>query len=113
MANFEPLKALFLSVYRSAHAYLSPNASLPPLRLHLRRNIEESSSSRILPVAVISLQSLKPELQEGYRAVSGNKLPEALTAFKSLLYSLLLVAVTSDAEAKEVSSITNFNMLLR
>ena len=29
VVNFAPLKPLFLSVYRSAHTYLSPSASLP------------------------------------------------------------------------------------
>ena len=102
--NFEPLKPLFLSVYRSAHAYLSPNASLPPLALHLRRNIHESSASRVLPVAVKSLQSIKPEIAEGYRAVSGNKLADAQVIFKSVLQSLLFVPLTSDNDAAEVSS---------
>ncbi|KAH8113922.1 coatomer subunit alpha-2 [Phellopilus nigrolimitatus] len=101
IVNFEPLKPLFLSVYRSAHVYLSPNASLPPLQLHLRRNIEDSSASRVLPVAVKTLQSIKPELHDGYRAVSGNKLAEAKVAFKSALQTLLLVPISSDAEAAE------------
>lgn len=103
ISNFEPLKPLFLTVYRSAHTYLSPVASLPPLQLHLRRNIDESSASRVLPVAVKTIQTVKTELNEGYRFVSGNKLMEARTTFKSVLYSLLLVAITSDAEATEVS----------
>lgn len=82
-------------------------ASLPPLQLHLRRNPDESSSSRVLPVAVHTIQSIRSELSEGFRAVSGNKLPEAQTAFKSALHSLLLVAVSSDDEAKEVSDAFN------
>lgn len=114
ISNFAPLKPLFLAVYRSAHAYLSPNASLPPLQLHLRRNIEESSPSRLLPVAVKTLQSIKPELQEGYRAVSGNRLSDAKAAFKSVLLSLLLVPITSDAEATEVCHIlVSFSFLAK
>lgn len=105
VVNFANLKPLFLSVYRSSHAYLSPLASLPPLQLHLRRNISESSPGRVLPVAVISLTSVRAELAEGFRAVSGNKLPEAQAAFRSALVSLLLVALTSDNEAAEVNNI--------
>ncbi|KLO13353.1 coatomer subunit alpha-2 [Schizopora paradoxa] len=101
VVNFEPLKTIFVSVYRSAHAYLSPNASLPPLQLHLRRNISESSASRILPVAVKTIQSLKTELHEGYRAVVSNKLPDARSVFKSVLLNLLIFAPSSDAEATE------------
>lgn len=100
--NFEPLKPLFLSVYRSAHAYFSPNPSLPPLQLHLRRNIHESSASRVLPIAVKTVQSLKAELLDGYRAVSGNKLADAKAVFKSVLENLLIVPIASDSEASEV-----------
>ncbi|KAK7440947.1 hypothetical protein VKT23_016723 [Stygiomarasmius scandens] len=39
VVNFEPLKPLFLSIYRSSHTYLSPVASLPPLHLHIRCNV--------------------------------------------------------------------------
>ncbi|KAH8101128.1 coatomer subunit alpha-2 [Cristinia sonorae] len=101
VVNFVPLKASFVSIYRSSHTYLSPLASLPPLQLHLRRNPDESSSSRILPVAVRNLQSTRSELAEGFRAVSGNKLPEAQNVFQSVLHALLLVPVSSDDEAKE------------
>lgn len=56
----------------------------------------------MLPVPVRSLASIRTELSEGFRAVSGNKLPEAQITFRSVLHSLLLVAVTSDDEATEV-----------
>ena len=100
--NFTELKPLFLSTYRAAHVYLSPFASLPPLQLHVRRNPSESAPSRVLPVAVRTLASIRLELSEGFRAVSGNKLSDAQTAFRSALHALLLVPVSSDAEAKEV-----------
>ncbi|KZV97955.1 hypothetical protein EXIGLDRAFT_810456 [Exidia glandulosa HHB12029] len=38
IVNFAPLKPLFLDIYRSAHLYFSPNASMPSLQLHVRRN---------------------------------------------------------------------------
>ncbi|KAL4254742.1 Coatomer subunit alpha [Abortiporus biennis] len=101
VVNFASLKPLFISAYRSSHAYLSPVASLPPLQLHIRRNPEESSPSRVLPVAIRTIQSIRSELSEGFRAVSGNKLPDAQTVFRTVLQSLLLVPVTSDAEASE------------
>ncbi|KAK0449697.1 coatomer WD associated region-domain-containing protein [Desarmillaria tabescens] len=100
IVNFAQLKPLFLSIYRSSHTYLSPVASLPPLQLHIRRNPTETSPGRVLPVAVLSLKSVHTELSEGYRFVSGNKLAEARTAFRSVLQSLLLIALTSDNEAK-------------
>lgn len=103
MVNFASLKPFFISTYRSSHAYLSPTASLPPLQLHLRRNPQESSPSRVLPVASRTLPSVRSELSEGFRAVSGNKLPEAQVIFRSVLQALLFVPVSSDSEAKEVS----------
>ncbi|KAF9467884.1 coatomer subunit alpha-2 [Collybia nuda] len=101
IVNFALLKPLFLSVYRSSHTYLSPVASLPPLHLHIRRNPTESSPSRVLPVAARSLQSVRVELAEGYRFVSGNKLTEAQGTFRSVLMALLLVVLSSDEEAKQ------------
>jgi hypothetical protein len=103
VVNLTPLKDMFLSIYRSSHTYLSPLASLPPLRLHLRRNLSESASSRVLPVITHSLESARSELTDGYRFVSTNKLPEAQNVFRSILHKLLLVPVTSDDEAKTVS----------
>lgn len=101
--HFAELRPLFLSIYRSSHTYISPLASLPPLHLHIRRNITESSLSRVLPVAARTLQSVRAELSEGYRFVSGNKLPEAQTTFRSVLQSLMLVTVSTDDEGREVS----------
>ncbi|KAF9236643.1 coatomer WD associated region-domain-containing protein [Melanogaster broomeanus] len=101
VVNFTPLKPLFLSSYQSSHAYVSPIASLPPLQVHVRRNPSETSSSRVLPVAVRSFASIRTELSEGFRLVSGNKLPEAQATFRSVLQALLLTVVSSDAEAKE------------
>lgn len=77
-------------------------ASLPPLQVHIRRNPEEGSLSRVLPVAVKSLQSIRAELSEGFRAVSGNKLADAKEVFKGVLHGLLLVPVASDSDAKQV-----------
>ncbi|KAI0064361.1 coatomer subunit alpha-2 [Artomyces pyxidatus] len=101
IVNFAALKPLFLSVYRSSHTYLSPIASLPPLELHLRRNPAESSLSRVLPVAVVTLRQARSELAEGFRFVSGNKLSDAQTTFRSVLQSLLFVVASSNDEAKE------------
>lgn len=82
---------------------MSPLASLPPLQLHLRRDPAESSLSRVIPTGVQNLRQVRAELSEGLRAVSGARLPEAQATFRSVLQSLLFVAVSSDEEAKEVS----------
>ncbi|KAK2464560.1 hypothetical protein APHAL10511_003418 [Amanita phalloides] len=100
VVNFKLLKPLFLSIYRSSHVYISPVASLPPLKVHVRRNPSESSPSRVLPVATRSLQSIRTEMTEGHRFMSSNKLPEAQDVFRSVLHALLLVVISSDDEAK-------------
>lgn len=71
----------------------------------MRRNPTESSPGRVLPVAARSLQSVRAELAEGYRFVSGNKLAEAQATFRSVLIALLLVVLSSDDEAKQVNEI--------
>ncbi|KAF5389654.1 hypothetical protein D9757_004110 [Collybiopsis confluens] len=101
VVNFEPLKPLFLSIYRSSHVYLSPVASLPPLQLHIRRNPSESSPGRVLPVAARTLQSVRSEFAEGARDVAGNRLSDAQATFRSVLRALLVVVLTSDDEAKQ------------
>src|ERR1700722_11785311 len=106
VVNFPPLNPFFLFIFRSSHSYLSPLASLPPLQLHIRRNPAESASSRVLPVIMRSLTSIQSELSEGYRLVSGNKLPEAKIVFRAVLFALLLVVVTTDDEARIVRQIT-------
>nr|GAT59180.1 coatomer alpha subunit [Mycena chlorophos] len=100
IVNFADLKPLFLAIYRSSHTYLTPVASLPPLHLHIRRNPAESSLSRALPVVVRSLASVRAELGEGFRLVTGNKLAEAQTLFRSVLRALLLIPLSSDDEAR-------------
>ncbi|KAF8625601.1 hypothetical protein AX15_005287 [Amanita polypyramis BW_CC] len=100
VVNFAPLKPLFLLIYRSSHVYISPVASLPPLKVHVRRNPSESSPSRVLPIAARPLQSIRIEMAEGYRFMLGNKLVEAHDIFRSVLHALLLVVISSDEEAK-------------
>ncbi|KAI6036960.1 COPI alpha subunit C-terminus-domain-containing protein [Pisolithus microcarpus] len=104
--NFVPLKALFLSTYKSSHVYLSFVTSMPPVQLHVRRSSSASSTSRVLPVAVRTLTTIHVELTEGFHLVSGNKLQDARAAFRSVLQALLLVIMSSDADTVEISAMT-------
>ncbi len=63
-------------------------------------------------MAVHTLASIRSELAEGFRAVSGNKLPDAQTVFRSALQNLLLVSVASDSEAKEVRGLAMYKIHL-
>ena len=75
---------------------------MPPLELHLRRNIAESGPSRILPVAHYTLASVRTGLQEAYTAVNKNDLSGAKESLIASLRSMLLVVVSSEDEATEV-----------
>lgn len=101
MINFEPLKPLFLAGYRAAHVYFSPNAALPPLQLHIRRNPDVSSPTRVLPIAR-SFKAATQEFQAACKFVTAYKLPEAVTAFRSLLHVLLLTVANDQEEAQKV-----------
>lgn len=105
VVEFTPLKPLFMSTYQSARVYLAGAAALPPLPLHLRRNPESSSALRdVLPAQARSIQTLTAnELQDAYRAVSGNKLTDAQKVFRTILHQLLFIVASSEAEAAEVS----------
>ncbi|KZT60918.1 Coatomer, alpha subunit [Calocera cornea HHB12733] len=106
IVNFEPLKPLFLSIYRSSYAYLTANASMPPIQIPLRRQTASSKPSQVLPIISQTLQSITSgDLQSAYRAVRSNELGEAAKLFRSILHSLLLVVVASQAEVKELQDV--------
>ncbi|WFD41655.1 hypothetical protein MPSI1_000287 [Malassezia psittaci] len=103
---FEPLKPMLWRIYAATHAVIPGAPGAPPLKLYLRRNNEasESEMSRVLPATPFSIAHLTShDLQEAYRLVSGNKLPEAQTVFRSLLHKLLLTPAGSEDEALEIA----------
>jgi len=104
IVNFAPLKPLFLSVYRSSRLWLPAAPSLPPLEIPLRRNIDSSEPRNVLPVVSLSLQSITAgELRAAYTAFQKAKFVDAVSIFRSILQSLLLVVTSSPAQAAEVS----------
>jgi coatomer protein complex subunit alpha (xenin) len=103
VVNFEPLKPLFIAGYRAAHVYFSPNAALPPLQLHIRRNPDVSSPTRVLPVAR-TLKAATQDFQAACKFVSAYKLPEAVAAFRNLLHLLLLTVANDQEETLKVCS---------
>jgi len=89
VVHFSALRPLFLSIYRSSHTYLSPLPSLPPAI-----SSRSSQYGRIFPVACVTCRCedfavRRSELAEGYRFVSGNKLAEAQTLFRSVLQAFV------------------------
>ena len=103
-----PLQPFLWRAYAASKAYVPGAPGAAPLAVYLRRNNEESEGelSRVLPTSALRVAHLAAhELQEAYRAVSGNKLPDAQRLFRSLLYALLLTPARSEEEANEIGEL--------
>ena len=103
---FAPLRPLLWRVYAAARAVVPGAPGAPPLVLHLRRNNEASEGelSRVLPATPFAVSHLAThDLQDAYRAVSGNKLPEAEGLFRTLLHKLVLTPAANESEAAEIA----------
>ncbi|SNX86292.1 probable COP1 - coatomer complex alpha chain of secretory pathway vesicles [Melanopsichium pennsylvanicum] len=108
IVDFAPLKPLFMSSYLAARSYLPAAPSAGPIEVHLRRNNEESDGklTKAYPASPRSVKSLASgDLQDGYRAVSANKLAEAETIFRRLLHQLVLCPAATEAEATEIADL--------
>ncbi|CAE6420726.1 unnamed protein product [Rhizoctonia solani] len=109
VVQFEPLKPIFMSIYRSARAYLSMTASVPPLRLHIRRNPDETSPAKFLPIVYRTVKALRAqEFSDGCKFLSANKLTEAANTFRQLLHALLLTVPTSLEDYKEMQELITY-----
>ncbi|PWZ01130.1 Coatomer, alpha subunit [Testicularia cyperi] len=108
IVDFAPLKPLFMAAYVSSRSYLPTAPSAGPIELYLRRNNEETDGkvSVAHPAAPRTVRSLATnELQEGYRAVSSNKLADAESIFRRLLHQLVLTPASNEAEATEIQDL--------
>jgi coatomer subunit alpha len=102
--NFAPLKQHFLRTFQSTKAYIQVNVSLPPLAFNVRRNPEETETRRVLPALAYSFQNIvSNQLQEAYKTTTAGKFQDATILFRSILHSILLVAVAKRSEIDEVS----------
>ncbi|CED82220.1 coatomer protein subunit alpha [Phaffia rhodozyma] len=104
--NFEPLKPLFLSTYQASHVYIQGNGSVDPIKLYARRNPQTTSTNDILPAVRSSLNHIvQTDLQEAYNFVKKGKFAEAETLFRSVLQSMMLVVVNTDAQVQQVREV--------
>ena len=98
--NFEPLKPRFLAILQASRTYLPANAGLPAISNFVRRNPEQNDIKKSQPILPRTVEELfTVELAEGYKLVRGNKLSEAVEQFRSILYALLLTAVSKQDQA--------------
>ncbi len=105
VVQFAPLKELFLTLSLASRASLAGAAALDALEIPLRREPDETSKQKVLPSQPWTVRDLsQSELQEAYKAVAQNKLEDAETKFRALLYKLLLTVARDENEAAEVST---------
>ncbi len=101
--NFGPLKPRFLEIYQASKTYLPAGTGLPPLQNYVRRNVDESDSTKVLPIIPRDLESIAAgDLQNGYTAFRMNKLEDGVKTFKRMLHSLLVNVVNTQQEVTEV-----------
>jgi len=104
--NFAPLKPRFLEIYQASKTYLPANTGLPPILNYVRRTPEETDSRKLLPFIPQSLETLSTvDLQEGYTSMRTNKLENGVEVFRNILQSLLVNAVTSQAQVDEAKAL--------
>lgn len=106
VTNFEPLKPLMLSLHAASRVFLNGSSNLDPLELPLRRNPESTESrTTAKPANFRNVRQLSNEdLQDAYKAVSANKLEDARTLFRGLLWKLVMTVGKDEAEGGEVST---------
>jgi coatomer protein complex subunit alpha (xenin) len=109
--HFQPLKPRFLEIYQASRTYLPANAGLPPIMNYVRRTIDETDSRKFLPVIPRNLETLtNVDLQEGYTTMRTNKLESGVITFKTLLQSLLVNVVSSQAQVDEAKALITKSM---
>lgn len=104
--NFAPLKDRFLEIYKASKTYLPASAGLPPLVNYVRRTVDETDSRKVLPAIPRDLETIaNVTLQEGYQAMRANRLEDGVGIFKSVLHTLLVNTVSSEAEVEQAKKI--------
>jgi coatomer subunit alpha len=100
--NFEPLKPKFMLIYQASRTFLAANPGLPSLELYIKR--EQGERSKSLPRLPWDYEKIKTvQMREALKLVTANKIEEAVTALREILHTSLLFAVSTKAEADDVT----------
>jgi len=104
--QFAPLKSRFMEIFKASKTYLPATVGLPPLVNYVRRTTEETDSRKVLPIIPRDLETVaNVDLQEGYAAMRANRLEDGVKIFKSILHTLLVNTVSSEAEVEQAKKI--------
>ncbi len=102
--NFAPLKPLFMTIYSSAHSYISGFPAVGPLSFNIHRT-QEGDPRKFLPALAIDLHKLIDRLQEAYGATTAGRFADAVTLFRTILHSVLFVVATKKSELDEIDQL--------
>ncbi|ONH68897.1 Coatomer subunit alpha [Cyberlindnera fabianii] len=95
--NFEPLRSRFLQVYESSKLTLSGSEELPPLQTYVRADLEEDDVKKVLPF-LPGFDEISKAMNEGFSFFKGNKLEDAVAAFRKVIYIIAVIAVDNDED---------------
>lgn len=104
--NFTPLKPRFLELYEGSRTFLSANEGLAPLPTFLRRSRTTTDPRKLLPAVPGTLAGISSgPLQEAYTLFKANKIEAAISTFRQVLHTIVLITVETPAEMKDVQEL--------
>ena len=106
--NFKPLEDRFEEIYVATRTFLPANPGMPPIINFVRRTVDETDIRKIQPIIPRDLEAISgTEVQAGKTCMRNNKLEDGVKVFRRILHSLLLNAVSTQAQVAEVSLLLN------
>lgn len=100
VVNFAPLRKRFMEVYSSNKLYLPGVDGLPAMKSYIRKRDDEDSSDSFVPF-IPGFEELDEKLSLAFKFFRGNNLPEAISVFRDIIYTITLLSVSEDEkEAK-------------
>ncbi|KAL2033546.1 hypothetical protein VTO58DRAFT_104260 [Aureobasidium pullulans] len=104
--NFKPLEARFEEIYTASRTFLPANPELPPIVNYVRRTLKDTDSRKILPFIPGDLETITTtDLQAGKQSMQKNKLEDGVQIFRKILQTLILNAVSSQAQVNEAKEL--------
>ncbi|KAI8815074.1 coatomer WD associated region-domain-containing protein [Cladochytrium replicatum] len=102
--NFAELKPILMSVWMSSRSYLQCNLGSPSVAFPLLRLWNEEPE-KTLPYSPVTLPTLVALLQAAYAETTQGRFPKALSLFKKILHSIVLVTASSEQNVEEIQQL--------
>lgn len=98
VVNFAPLRRRFLEVYSSNKLYLPGADGLPAMKTYIRSRDDEDDAEKFVPL-IPGFEELDEKLTLAFKYFRGNNLPDAIAAFRDIVYTIAVLTV--DDEEKQ------------